>query len=133
MPSSRTVGRIWASMPRDIKERMEAGRVSTPPKDSPGPNGGHELDAQLHGGTVEVAQRPADQHLVVAGAVEVAGVDQGHAASTAARIVARLSSSSRAPYAPDMPIAPSPKIETVGPGAPRRRVGRLDGEVVAGE
>jgi DNA-binding transcriptional LysR family regulator len=50
-------------------------------------------------------QRLADQHLVVAHAVEVAGVDQVTPASSAAWIVAMLSPRSDGPYMPDMPMA----------------------------
>jgi hypothetical protein len=42
--------------------------------------------------------------------------------SMAARIVAMLSSSSRSPYTPDIPLQPRPIIETVGPVEPSWRV-----------
>ena len=39
---------------------------------------GTEFDAELDLGTVPAAQSLADQHFIVAGAIEVAGVDQRH-------------------------------------------------------
>src|SRR5690242_12468937 len=43
-------------------------------------------------------------------------------ASSAAWTVAMLSARSDGPYMPDMPIAPRPRAETVGPVLPRVRV-----------
>src|SRR4051812_27491646 len=44
-------------------------------------------------------------------------------ASSAAWMVPTDSASSAGPYMPDMPMAPRPRAGTVGPVAPRRRVG----------
>jgi len=71
---------------------------------------GAELDAQPVGVPVAALERAGDQHLVVAHPVEVAGVDQGDPASSAASMVAVLSASSAGPYGPDIPMQPRPAV-----------------------
>ena len=90
-------------------------RVEAEPR-SVGAAQGAELHREQHL-VAPAAQGPADQHLVVAHAVEVAGVDEVDAGSIAAWMVAMLSASSAGPYMPHMPMQPRAMGKTAGPVA----------------
>ena len=63
-------------------------------------------------------QRLADQHLVVAHAVEVAGVEEGDAGIERGVDGGDALRASAGPYMPDMPMQPRPMAETMGPAVP---------------
>ena len=60
-------------------------------------------------------QRLADQHFIVAHAVEIAGVEERDAGVERGMDGGDALARSAGPYMPDMPMQPRPRAETVGP------------------